>query len=155
MLKHLTVSCFISFSCLCVLLKVNPFVRQKLRLVLDMINFVYRVVSLEFQLRALDVVGARYLLLEMNKWISWFFFKIFSFFLFPTAIGKDSKKGLKHRFLSMISFIPLAVRGLHCCCRLLSSCSAWASRCGSFSCSGARAPGTGASVVVASRAQAQ
>lgn len=45
----------------------NPFVRQKLRLVLDMINFVYRVVSLEFQLRALDVVGARYLLLEMNK----------------------------------------------------------------------------------------
>ena len=44
----------------------NPFARQKLCLVLDLINFVYRVVSLEFQLRALDVVGA-HLLLEMNK----------------------------------------------------------------------------------------
>lgn len=45
----------------------NPFVRQKLRLVLDLINFVYRVVSLEFQLQALDVLGAHYLLLEMDK----------------------------------------------------------------------------------------
>ena len=42
----------------------------------------------------------------------------------------------------------LAVRGLHCCVRafstggeqgLLSSCNAWASHCGGFSCSGARA----------------
>ena len=79
----------------------NPFARQKLRLVLDLINFVYRVVSLEFQLRALDVVGAHYLLLEMNineYPVFCFFFLIFSVFIFPTAIGKDSKKGLKHRF---------------------------------------------------------
>ena len=94
------------------LLKTNPFVRQKLCLVLYLINFAYRVVSLEFQLRALDVVGAHYLLQEMNKWISFFFFLTFSVFIFPTPIGKDSTKGLKHRFLNIILFIYLAVLGL-------------------------------------------
>lgn len=78
-----------------------------------------------------------------------FFFLIFSVFIFPTAIGKDSKKGLKHRFLNIIVFIYLAVLGLCCCFGLLSGCSAWASHCGGFYRSGARALGTRASVVVA------
>ena len=71
----------------------NPFVRQKLRLVLDLINFVYRVVSLEFQLQALDVLGAHYLLLEMDKWISCFlFFKFSQSSFFQQQSGKIAKK---------------------------------------------------------------
>ena len=67
---------------------------------------------------------------------------------------------LKCRFLSFIVyFIYLLVVGLGlCCCAwafsscgpqgLLSGCGAWASRGGSFSCSGAQVPGAGASAVV-------
>ena len=43
----------------------------------------------------------------------------------------------------------LATLGLCCCVWAFSSCSAWASHCSGFSCRGARAPGTQASVAAA------
>ena len=46
-------------------------------------------------------------------------------------------------------YLFLAALGLPCCARALSSCGARASHCGVFSCCGAWALGTRASVVVA------
>ena len=43
----------------------------------------------------------------------------------------------------------LAALGLHCSTQAFSSCRAWASLCGGFSCCGAQALGAQASVVVA------
>ena len=43
----------------------------------------------------------------------------------------------------------MAALGLCCCAQASSSCGAWASHCGGFSCGGARALGTQASVVAA------
>ena len=80
--------------------------------------------------------------------ILFFFFLIFSVFIFPTAIGKDSKKGLKHRFLNIILFIYLAVLGL-VPAKGFSLVAVCGPLCSGLSCSGAWALGSGASVVVA------
>ena len=68
---------------------------------------------------------------------------------------------LKHIFIFKINlfiYLFLAALGLCCCARAFSSfgewgatlrCGAWASHCGGFSCCGAWAVGTWASVVVA------
>ena len=54
-------------------------------------------------------------------------------------------------FIYFILFIYLflALLGLCCCTRAFSSCGAWASHCGGFSCCGAQALGAWASVVAA------
>ena len=56
----------------------------------------------------------------------------------------------KDFFLNLFYFyLFLAALGLCCCTWAALHCGAWASHRGGFSCCGARAPGTQASVVVA------
>ena len=52
-------------------------------------------------------------------------------------------------FKYLFIYLVLAVLGLRCCAQAFSSCSAWASHCGGFSCCGAQTLGAQSSVVVA------
>ena len=60
------------------------------------------------------------------------------------SAGRENQESLVYLFICLF----LAALGLHCGARA-SHCGAWASDCGGFSCCGAPALGTWASVVVA------
>ena len=101
------------------------------------------------------VLGTRSLLIQLSSTrlcLDWF---LCSPYFFSLSLSFSLPRTHSHVHFSLSFFflifiyLFLAALGLRCCTRAFSSCGVRASRCGGFSCCGAWALSTWASVVVA------